>query len=265
MRHVSSLLRWREWGGYKQGPLVAVAYLVVWQHPERTVAAAATTVALLGALCWSYLLNAVTDREEDEQAGKLKPFANVGPTARLAVTAGLPAGAGILAVTLGGPLPTWGIGLTLLSGWLYSSGPRLRDRPIGGTAVAAIGQRTFPLLALTGLEAVRNDLVRTFSRGMQQRLAIGRAMLPDPQVLLLDEPHTGLDQDACVMLDQTLSQVAGQGRTLLMASHDLARSAALASRVDILVKGQIIASTATAALPPDGLLTYYRQSLEAAQ
>ena len=131
--------------------------------------------------------------------------------------------------------------------------------------VAHLPARIEALLVLTGLEAVRNDLVRTFSRGMQQRLAIGRAMLPDPQVLLLDEPHTGLDQDACVMLDQTLSQVAGQGRTLLMASHDLARSAALASRVDILVKGQIIASTATAALPPDGLLTYYRQSLEAAQ
>ncbi len=131
--------------------------------------------------------------------------------------------------------------------------------------VAHLSARIEALLALTGLETVRNDLVRTFSRGMQQRLAIGRAMLPDPQVLLLDEPHTGLDQDACVMLDQTLSQVAGQGRTLLMASHDLARSAALASRVDILVKGQIIASTATAALPPDGLLTYYRQSLEAAQ
>ena len=131
--------------------------------------------------------------------------------------------------------------------------------------VAHLSARIEALLALTGLETVRNDLVRTFSRGMQQRLAIGRAMLPDPQVLLLDEPHTGLDQDACVMLDQTLSQVAGQGRTLLMASHDLARSAALASRVDILVKGQIIASAATAALPPDGLLTYYRQSLEAAQ
>ena len=131
--------------------------------------------------------------------------------------------------------------------------------------VAHLSARIEALLALTGLETVRNDLVRTFSRGMQQRLAIGRAMLPDPQVLLLDEPHTGLDQDACVMLDQTLRQVAGQGRTLLMASHDLARSAALASRVDILVKGQIIASTATAALPPDGLLTYYRQSLEAAQ
>jgi len=131
--------------------------------------------------------------------------------------------------------------------------------------VAHLSARIEALLALTGLETVRNDLVRTFSRGMQQRLAIGRAMLPDPQVLLLDEPHTGLDQDACVMLDQTLSQVAGQGRTLLMASHDLARSAALASRVDILVRGQIIASTATAALPPDGLLTYYRQSLEAAQ
>src|SRR5512139_1157606 len=64
------------------------------------------------------------------------------------------------------------------------------------------------VLDIVGLTARRRDLVRTFSRGMQQRLAIGRAILHDPEVLLLDEPHTDLDQDACEMLDTVLRQVA---------------------------------------------------------
>jgi heme exporter protein A len=96
------------------------------------------------------------------------------------------------------------------------------------------------------LAAARRDLVRTFSRGMQQRLAIGRAVLHDPEVLLLDEPHTGLDQDACAMLDDVLRQVAARGRTVVMTSHDLARAADLATRFDVLSRGVIQASVAAA-------------------
>src|SRR5512135_260152 len=72
------------------------------------------------------------------------------------------------------------------------------------------------VLEKVGLAARRHDLVRTFSRGMQQRLAIGRAILHDPEVMLFDEPHTGLDQDACDMLDKLLKDVAGRGRTVVM-------------------------------------------------
>lgn len=118
------------------------------------------------------------------------------------------------------------------------------------------------MLELVGLYPRRVDLVRTFSRGMQQRLAIGRAVLHDPDVLLLDEPHTGLDQDAADMLDGVLRQVAARGRTVVMTSHDLARAEALATRFDVLSRGRIQASAPRARIPADGLLAFYRQALE---
>ncbi len=126
--------------------------------------------------------------------------------------------------------------------------PELRER---------IGQ----VLELVGLSARRNDLVRTFSRGMQQRLAIGRAVLHDPEVLLFDEPYTGLDQDACDMLDKVLREVAGRGRTVVMTSHDLGRVQDLASRFDVLAGGVIAASTTPSGLGSQNLLDFYRKAL----
>jgi heme exporter protein A len=118
------------------------------------------------------------------------------------------------------------------------------------------------VLDLVGLSSRGTDLVRTFSRGMQQRLAIGRAVLHDPEVILFDEPHTGLDQDACVMLDQVLRQVAARGRTIVMTSHDLARAADLASRFDVLSYGKITASAHREDINPDELLSFYREALK---
>ena len=117
------------------------------------------------------------------------------------------------------------------------------------------------ILQLVGLEKRKKDMIRTYSRGMQQRLAIGRAILHDPEVLLLDEPHTGLDQDASNMLDQLLEQVATRGRTVVMTSHDLGRVANMASRFDILSKGKIQSSISVNDLPVHGLLEYYQSVL----
>ena len=121
--------------------------------------------------------------------------------------------------------------------------------------------RITEVLEMTGLELRRRDLVRTFSRGMQQRLAIGRAVLHDPDVMLLDEPYTGLDQDASSMLDDVLKTVAAQGRTIVMTSHDLARAEELATRFDILSRGVIAASTTRRQLKKTDLLTFYKQAL----
>src|SRR6185503_1484886 len=78
-------------------------------------------------------------------------------------------------------------------------------------SLANIETRLTEVLEMVGLEHRRRDLIRTFSRGMQQRLAIGRAVLHDPDVILFDEPYTGLDQDASSMLDSVLKTVAAQG------------------------------------------------------
>jgi len=124
-----------------------------------------------------------------------------------------------------------------------------------------LDERVMEVLELVGLKSRRRDLVRTYSRGMQQRLAIGRAILHDPEVVLFDEPHTGLDQDACVMLDNVLREVAALGRTVVMTSHDLARTADLASRFDILSRGVIVDSVRREDIEPDQLLAFYRQSM----
>jgi heme exporter protein A len=130
--------------------------------------------------------------------------------------------------------------------------------------LADLESRVAEVLELVGLAPRRRDLVRTFSRGMQQRLAIGRAVLHDPEVMLFDEPHTGLDQDACAMLDAVLREVAARGRTVVMTSHDLARAADLASRFDVLSRGVIAASIQRSEIDPDDLLAFYRQSLQEA-
>ncbi|MBN1642652.1 MAG: heme ABC exporter ATP-binding protein CcmA [Anaerolineae bacterium] len=100
--------------------------------------------------------------------------------------------------------------------------------------------RLSALLAQVGLERHRGDLVRTYSRGMAQRLAIARAFLHDPPLLLLDEPYTGLDQQAAGMLDRVLSEVGIGARTVLMTTHDLERGLRASQRVVVLARGQVV-------------------------
>jgi heme exporter protein A len=128
-------------------------------------------------------------------------------------------------------------------------------------SISHLAPRVDEVLQMVGLSSRRRDLVRTFSRGMQQRLAIGRAVLHDPEVMLFDEPHTGLDQDACEMLDTVLREVAARGRTVVMTSHDLARAADLASRFDVLSRGKIVASAPRSSMPPDQLAAFYREAV----
>ena len=121
--------------------------------------------------------------------------------------------------------------------------------------------RITEVLEMVGLSKRADDLVRTFSRGMQQRLAIARAVLHQPPLLLLDEPHTGLDQEAGEILDHLLIDIAKQGKTVVMTSHDLVRAAGLASRLDILSKGRISHSVSREDFTSTDLIQLYKVAL----
>jgi ABC-type multidrug transport system ATPase subunit len=80
--------------------------------------------------------------------------------------------------------------------------------------------------------------------------------------MLFDEPHTGLDQDACDMLDKVLRDVAARGRTVVMTSHDLGRVEDLATRYDVLSKGVITASSNKSEFKTgNNILTFYKHAL----
>ncbi|MCR4406012.1 MAG: ABC transporter ATP-binding protein [Anaerolineae bacterium] len=107
--------------------------------------------------------------------------------------------------------------------------------------VPALPCRIGELLDLVGLSARRNDAVRTFSQGMRQRLAIARAFLHDPAILLLDEPFSGLDQQATAMLGQMLGNPGpGRERTVVVTTHDLERGLGMGDRLAVLARGQIV-------------------------
>jgi heme exporter protein A len=100
-------------------------------------------------------------------------------------------------------------------------------------------RRAEEMLQRIGLAHVRDGLVREFSRGMRQRLAVGRAFLHDPQVLLLDEPFTALDDRAIAVLQKMLTEARDRGATIVMSTHQLREALELATHVAFLQRGQI--------------------------
>jgi heme exporter protein A len=94
-------------------------------------------------------------------------------------------------------------------------------------------------LERTGLERVRNGLVREFSRGMRQRLAVARAFLHNPSALFLDEPFTALDDRAIAVLQTLLRDALAEGKTIVMSTHQLREALELASHVALLERGKV--------------------------
>jgi heme exporter protein A len=103
--------------------------------------------------------------------------------------------------------------------------------------VADPAQRVSQMLATVELSARRHDAVRSFSRGMAQRLSIARALVHDPQLVLLDEPYSGLDPHAAQILDGLLADMR-TGRSIVMVSHDLRKGFDLCTHVLLLSKGR---------------------------
>ncbi len=87
--------------------------------------------------------------------------------------------------------------------------------------IADLNERVTTMLENVGLGSRRYERVRTFSRGMRQRLSIARALLHQPRLVLMDEPYTGLDQQATDALDRLLSGGETQRPTVIMTTHDL--------------------------------------------
>lgn len=94
-------------------------------------------------------------------------------------------------------------------------------------------------LERVGLHRVANGLVREFSRGMRQRLAVARAFLHNPQVLLLDEPFTSLDDKAIAVLQSVLRDALANGKTILMSTHQLREALELATHVALISRGKL--------------------------
>jgi heme ABC exporter ATP-binding subunit CcmA len=94
-------------------------------------------------------------------------------------------------------------------------------------------------LERTGLDRVRDGLVREFSRGMRQRLAVARAFMHEPEVLLLDEPFTALDDRAIAVLQSLLADAHASGRTIVLSTHQLREALELATHVALIQRGQL--------------------------
>ena len=118
--------------------------------------------------------------------------------------------------------------------------------------------RIIDLLKRVGLATRQHDLVRTFSRGMQQRLSVARAVLHRPSVLLLDEPYTGLDPNAAQVLTGLLADLAEEGCTVLLTTHNLERGLALGRRVVVLARGRVVYDEPREAIDPATFSETYR-------
>ena len=109
-------------------------------------------------------------------------------------------------------------------------------------------ERVRTALEDVGLSDREDDRVRGFSRGMKQRLAIARATLHLPAILLLDEPFTGLDAAASAMLSNRLQNLRREGCTIILVTHDLQRGLSLTDRFAILNRGRFVAKGTTGGL-----------------
>jgi heme exporter protein A len=133
---------------------------------------------------------------------------------------------------------------------------RMYDLTADGSG--SVSDRIDAVLGQVGLAARRRDPVRTFSRGMVQRLAIARAILHDPEIMLLDEPYTGLDLQAADMLRSVLQELAASNRTVILTTHNLEQGLEMCDRAAILHQGKLAWQGAREGLDLAGMKAIYR-------
>lgn len=122
-------------------------------------------------------------------------------------------------------------------------------------------QRITELLDMVGLDQWHNERVLTFSRGMKQRLSIARALLHDPDVLLLDEPLSSLDEQGCSLVFELLNGLGGRKRAAVVVTHQIDRFLSSASAVGFLVGGGFHGPIPADQLTLPGVTTKYHELL----
>lgn len=128
--------------------------------------------------------------------------------------------------------------------------------------VSDVDSRAKELIELLGLGTRMDDLVRTFSRGMKQRLSVARSIVHDPSVLLLDEPYTGLDQKGAKIFGDTLGWLKSHGRTILMTTHNIDEALTLSDRVGIITGGKVVYEGSASDLTNDSFKNIYLEHVE---
>ncbi|MDF2903776.1 MAG: heme exporter protein CcmA [Bacillus sp. (in: firmicutes)] len=106
--------------------------------------------------------------------------------------------------------------------------------------VKGVEEKAIELVKRVGLSFFLKEPVKNFSRGMIQRIAIARAIVHDPELLLLDEPHTGLDQGAISILNEVIISMKNKGATTLMVTHDFKQAAEICDRIIFIKDGKIV-------------------------
>jgi heme exporter protein A len=129
--------------------------------------------------------------------------------------------------------------------------------------VPDLAARIDETLTDVGLEHRRHDRVRVFSRGMQQRLSLARAIVHRPPLLLLDEPDSGLDPEATRTLRRLLQDVQVPDRSIVLATHDFEFAYEMADRFVILVAGRLMWEGVKDDLDGNGLPERYRDTIQA--
>lgn len=119
-------------------------------------------------------------------------------------------------------------------------------------------------LVRVGLETRADTRVRDFSRGMRQRLALARTLLHEPELVLLDEPYTGLDAHAAAVLREVLGALKDGRRTVVMVTHNLAEGLELADRVAIQARGRFVHHGTAAQARGGDFARFYLEAVEAA-
>ena len=105
--------------------------------------------------------------------------------------------------------------------------------------IGPVTERADEMLVKMGLQGARHQRVGGYSRGMKQRLTLARSLLHEPDLLLLDEPYTGLDQHGSRLLTEVLQGLREEGRTVLLITHNLGAGLELCSRAVIQNKGEL--------------------------